>query len=651
MGTDPVTSSGERAVPGVAAAGATGSLYFRGVAAIGQALGGVRARLTSSARLELLRQLPRAAPGLTAAVAVLTVVEALVPSARAVASGAVVGAIAGLRSGAPDATAGQLWTGLAATAVAVVLQMALAPWRATAADAISRRFMRVTLERMMRAMLRPATIAHLEDPAVQDQLERARNTGFVGPRVAANSLLAQIGTRGRGVVALGLFATFDWRVALALLVVLQWRNQRLAGLYRQILPVMWGKTESLRRADYLRNLAMGAGAAKELRVFGLADWTVGRLRHAWLGAMEPIWRDRGHAGRRLLLGNVPALLAAVLAFGLLARAGLQGDVGIGALVTYVQALFVVFNNLGGSGGDPYEDGRVVYGAAGLRPLNELESATASARLRLGGTRPADGLPAGELRFEGVSFRYGEDGRDVLRGLDLAIPAGRSLAIVGENGSGKTTLIKLLARLYDPTEGRILVDGIDLRELDARSWQRRIAAIFQDFCRHALSAADNVAFGAIERADDRAALASAAGRAGALELIERLPRGWDTILSRQYSGGVQLSGGEWQRVALARALFAAAAGAGVLVLDEPTAHLDVRAEAAFYDNFLDLTRGCTAIVISHRFSTVRRADRIAVLDGGAVVEQGSHDELVAANGRYAAAFRLQAARFVEGNGHA
>jgi ATP-binding cassette subfamily B protein len=279
---------------------------------------------------------------------------------------------------------------------------------------------------------------------------------------------------------------------------------------------------------------------------------------------------------------------------------------------------------------------------------EIERAVASdPRLNLPGGRPANGLPRREIRFEALSFRYPDRAVDVFSELDLTIPAGRSLAIVGDNGAGKTTLIKLLARLYEPTSGRLTVDGVGLDEYDPRSWQRRIAAIFQDFVRYPLSAADNVGLGAIERLEDRAMLVDAARRAGALDLIERLPRGWETVLSRQFTDGADLSGGEWQRVALARALFAATGGAGVLVLDEPTAHLDVRAEAEFYDRFFDLTHGLTTIVISHRFSTVRRADRIVVLDQGRVVEDGTHDGLIAAGGRYATMFRLQAARFVDG----
>jgi ATP-binding cassette subfamily B protein len=227
---------------------------------------------------------------------------------------------------------------------------------------------------------------------------------------------------------------------------------------------------------------------------------------------------------------------------------------------------------------------------------------------------------------------------VLDGLDLEIPAGRSTAIVGVNGAGKTTLVKLLARLHDPAGGTISVDGVPLTELDARRWQRQIAVVFQDFNRYPLSLAENITLGRAGSPE------RAAERAGAAEL--RGDVGWPTILSRQYEGGTDLSGGQWQRVALARALFAVEHGATVLVLDEPTAWLDVRAEAAFFDRFLEITRDLTSIVISHRFSTVRRADQICVLDGGRLAERGTHDELMAAGGIYAEMFRLQAARFEE-----
>jgi len=306
---------------------------------------------------------------------------------------------------------------------------------------------------------------------------------------------------------------------------------------------------------------------------------------------------------------------------------------------------------------------LAYGTAALPAVLELERITREAEERETREAPAtygghsaaaandgaspDKSPRQCIRFERVSFRYSGRDADVLKDLDLTIQAGRSLAIVGENGAGKTTLVKLIARLYDPTAGRITVDGESLREIAPRVWQRRVSAIFQDFVRFALPARDNVAFGAPEQLDNQPALVDAARRAGALELIEALPRGWDTVLSRHYAGGADLSGGQWQRLALARALFAVSGGANILILDEPTANLDVRAEAALYKRFLDITQGLTTIVISHRFSTVRRADRIVVLEGGRVVEDGTHDELLAVGGRYARMFTLQAQRFADG----
>jgi ATP-binding cassette, subfamily B, bacterial len=259
-------------------------------------------------------------------------------------------------------------------------------------------------------------------------------------------------------------------------------------------------------------------------------------------------------------------------------------------------------------------------------------------------------PQAGLRFEEVDFRYPGADRQAISKLNLNIPAHRSLAIVGENGAGKTSLVKLLCSLYEPTAGQITVDGIALADLDPIAWRKRVAVLFQDFTHYQLSVRDNIAFGAPELAGDFDRLRSAAEKAGAIELIESLPHGWDTILSPEYKTGVDLSGGQWQRVALARALFAVEAGARLLILDEPTAALDVRAEAELYNRFLEITAGLTTILISHRFSTVRRADRIVVLANGAAIEEGTHDELLALDGQYATMFKLQAARFTETNGN-
>jgi ABC-type multidrug transport system ATPase subunit len=239
-----------------------------------------------------------------------------------------------------------------------------------------------------------------------------------------------------------------------------------------------------------------------------------------------------------------------------------------------------------------------------------------------------------------SIRAGHAG---LRGLHKRA-AGTSTALVGVNGAGKSTLVSLLARLRDPTSGRITVDGTDVRDLDPGRWQRTIALMPQDPVRYPLTAYDNVAFGSLEHAGDRAGVERAARLSGFAAVAAGLPLGWDTVLARELPGGAELSGRQWQRLALARALFATFHGARILVLDEPTAALDVRAEAPFYERFHEITAGLTTLVISHRFATVRRAQRIYVLDGGVITERGSHDELVAAGGTYAEMYRVQAKRF-------
>jgi ATP-binding cassette subfamily B protein len=402
----------------------------------------------------------------------------------------------------------------------------------------------------------------------------------------------------------------------------------------------------VRRAAYLEDLALTPAAGKELRIWGMAEFLVGRFDAAWLAAMAPVWRERSPNRPIIWLTGGAIALVNAAAFGLLGWAAVRGEIGLAALAVYARAALdaTAFR----ASDDP--NAHLAHAAVALPALLALERQLADEPAPRSAAALPPGAPRAAIRLERVSFRYPGQSRDVLAGLDLEIPAGRSLAIVGANGAGKTTLIKLLCRLYEPTGGRIDVDGVDLADVDPASWQRRVAAIFQDFVQYHLSARENVALGAPERADDQARLRRAAENAGALELIEGLPDGWDTVLSRQYTGGVDLSGGQWQRIALARALFAVeaggAGGARVLILDEPTANLDVRAEAALYDRFLDITVGLTTILISHRFSTVRRADRIVVLEDGRVVEDGSHEELIALGGRYATMFRLQAARFAE-----
>jgi ATP-binding cassette subfamily B protein len=314
---------------------------------------------------------------------------------------------------------------------------------------------------------------------------------------------------------------------------------------------------------------------------------------------------------------------------MLASALIQGSLPLGAAVVYLQSAIGV--SMIAFGGFSWAlDGASAPVAAVLR----LESAMRPAGELRSGNNQAAAKPAREIRFRDVTFAY-PGGSSVLEHFDLTIPAGSSLAIVGQNGAGKTTLAKLLCRLYDPQSGLIEIDGVDLREFDLASWRSRLTAVFQDFIRLELPLRDNVAPAGAPDKVIRAAI-EAAGAANLAEL--------DTILARGYDGGTDLSGGQWQRIALARALAAVKLGAGVVLLDEPTAQLDVRGESEIFDRLLAATRQCITILISHRFSTVRHADRICVLEHGRVVELGTHDELIALNGRYRTMFDLQAQRF-------
>jgi ATP-binding cassette subfamily B protein len=529
-----------------------------------------------------------------------------------------------------------------ATIVYVLIQL-VGPVRAMVGEMLVRRVDAALTIDLMQAMSGPRSIAHLEDATVLDRVAQAQGSLSGHTIGAAVTYLAITWVqRVQGLAALVILLRFRWWLPLVLAagqaVSFSWRRRH----WIEMSKVAFSHTDALRRADYLRRLATRPEAAKETQVFSLADWIVDRYRIDFLDTMRPIWRERRSGGWAAL--GVSALLLVLEggALALVAGAGTSAAIGVGAAVVYAQAVL----GMSALGRFDMDHVRVEDAMASLRVMRSLEEAVPQAVATMGGHLPAEGLPARVIRFEGVTFGYPGRDEDVFTDLDLDVHAGQSLAIVGTNGAGKTTLVKLLARLYDVGGGRITVDGVDLRDIEPTAWQQRVAAIFQDFVQYPVSAHDNVAFGALAHASDRSMVESAARRAGALELVTALPHGWDTVLNRQFTDGADLSGGQWQRVALARALFAVSAGAGVLVLDEPTASLDVRAEAGLYERFLDVTRGVTTIVVSHRFSTVRRADRIVVLEHGRVVEDGSHDELVAAGGRYASMYALQASRFWE-----
>ncbi len=576
---------------------------------------------------------------------VLLLLGAGLPALEMVALGVLVSSLpATIHAGFSSAAGQKTIQALAFWGALMVLLQIIPRIRTAIVTAMGWRLDSALRQRTMAAVNRPWGIAHLEDPKVAALISQTGGIGVTGytPGTALNQLInMRIGVTLSALISGALLIGYHWWAALLLVGSLYAFNGVRRGSYTRMAGAVVGQTPGVMRAEYFRNLALSPGSAKDVRLLGIGDWIIGRLRAEWQGGLAERQKAEGQAFPLTIAGSVVVTGVSGLIFGLLARDAATGAIGMGALVVYLRAA----SSLGALGQSGAADSIIAHGSAAVPAILELERRTAPPPGPALASLPPS-APARDIRFERVSFTYAGAATPVLKDLNLTIPTGQSMALVGLNGAGKTTLVKLLARLYDPTSGAILVDGIDLRDADPKDWQKRIAAIFQDFLKYGLPARDNIGFGGLAMAGDQAALERAAAKAGVLERIQGLPAGWDTPLSRHFTGGADLSGGEWQRIGLARALFAVEAGASVLILDEPTANLDVRAEAELYDRFLDMTKGLTTLLISHRFSTVRRADRICVLEDGAVLELGTHDELMAKGGRYAEMFTLQSQRFVD-----
>jgi ABC-type multidrug transport system fused ATPase/permease subunit len=525
---------------------------------------------------------------------------------------------------------------LALVGIAFVVLQVLAPIHTAISFNLGSRVSAWLYDRLTEACIRPPGMGHLEDQTLTDDLTVARefDFGMTGPPMymnmdfIASSLVEMVAGLASALV---LFA-YTW-----------WAPIVLAGGW---LSTHWLLRESgvwkdrntdevrnaQRHADYAYRLAVDPPAAKELRLFGLVGWTIERFIDRRKLLYELQYRATRLREKSVIWCVLVVVAANVAVFWSLAGAAVSGHLQLDGVIVFAQvavgASAIAFGGLNWA-----MDGAAAPVAAVLR----LEPAMKPAGALAPGTQPADGKPAREIRFRNVDFSYPQAGIPVLQDFDLTIPAKSSLAIVGQNGAGKTTLAKLLCRLYDPQSGAIEVDGVDLRDLDIDAWRQQVTAVFQDFIRFELPLRDNVAPAG---APDEMILAALAD-AGAADLADL-----DTPLARGYQGGTDLSGGQWQRVALARALCAVRQGAGLVLLDEPTAQLDVRGEAEIFERILAATRHATTILVSHRFSTVRHADRICVLEQGRVIELGTHDELIELNGRYRTMFDLQASRFGE-----
>ena len=590
----------------------------------------------------LLRLVWHTHRGYAAGVAALRLLRAGVPVLTLWVGKLLVDAVVAAAAGRAPAAA--VWRLLLLEAAIVVGGDLLARLSSLLESLLGDRFANRTSVRLMEHAA-TLDLAMFEDPAFYDQLERARRqtTGRVG-------LFTQLLGMGQDALTLAslvaTLAAFDPRllVLLAATVLPGVLGEAHFAALGYSLLFRW--TPERRRLDYLRYVGASDRTAKEVQLFGLAPWLVARYR-ALADRFDA--DNRRLAVRRSAAGALLGLVGTAGYYGayalVLARAA-AGAISLGTL-TFLAGAFARGRDL---------LARLLSGASDVaEQALYLRDLFAFFEMRPTITSPPDARPVPSpvrqgFVFEDVGFRYPGSERWAVRHLDLTIAAGERVALVGENGAGKTTITKLLARLYDPTEGRILLDGVDLREYDLAGLRAAVGVIFQDFVRYDLPFEENIGVGQVEalaesNGEPAPPIVAAADRSLAASLLPRLPAGYRQMLGRRFEDGVDLSGGEWQKVALARAYLR---DAELLVLDEPTAALDARAEYEVFVRFSELVRGRMAVLISHRFSTVRMADRIVVLrggpEGGTVAEEGAHEALLARGGLYAELFELQAAGY-------
>jgi ATP-binding cassette subfamily B protein len=601
-----------------------------------------RCRTLIDQRVRLLRLL-RVVPGPPRwALSAAMVVASLLPAATAVAVAWLVGRVVdAAQDGAPlSSVVAPLVTVGVLLSLDQVTQSLLVPFRDWMAARVNGSI-RSTVRRAVAA--RPG-VEHLESQVVRDAAALpVENSHLFNLGAGAEGQLWLMSRFVGAVAAALVVARSSVAAAIAAFVLIAWQRGLLRRHYATaIASGMVDTTADGRAASYWSEVLATPQGAKEVRLFGFGPWALARFHHHARRPVDEL--SRVLLGAHRLHWQVFALnaLAAAVPFLLLARLAVDGVIGPAELTAALGGVVAVARVLGPMGFEAFSIEAAVPQLDAVARLEEFHDEERGRRRDHPPVALGDAVPV--IEFDDVAFTYPGSATPVLSGLRLVLEPGRSVAIVGDNGVGKTTLLKLLAGFYQPTAGRILVDGHDLREVDPAEWRRRLAVIFQDFSRFELSAFENISLADPLHPEASSLVRSAAAAAGAVDLIDRLPRGEHTVLSRAFTDGVDLSGGQWQRVALARAMYAASTGGQIVILDEPTASLDVDAEVALFDQLLEHATGRTAIVVSHRYSTVRRAERIVVLSDGAVLEDGSHTELMALGGRYAHLYELQARRF-------
>ncbi len=490
---------------------------------------------------------------------------------------------------------------------------------------------------VMETANRHPDIAHFEDPKLHDQLQQV---GHIEQSSAGLVIHAfQAGSDFWGLISVALFLSLFHPLAPLLLMLCalpyalaHYKYANLFGIALQF------QAPEARKLDYFRNQFLSHENAKDVRIFGLHDFFFGKYRHIFRQILGVLWSVRKREFRTLSLYALLGGAAVCAVYVALFRQTIRGELSVGELTAYAGATLLIWTSMSTSLFNFAYMHRVggflthLYDFLKRKPVIKMVPEAFA--------KPAPRPFQKGIEFRNVSFSYPNTDRKILDGISLNIHPGETVAIVGKNGAGKTTLVKLITRMYDPSDGNIYLDNVPIHHYNLDDLRAQMSVVDQDFLKYQLSAQENIGLGNVDRLSELEHIKAAAQKAGA-DFIDELPNGYQTILSRQFEGGTELSGGQWQKIAIARAL---TRDAQLLILDEPTAALDVRSEHDIYARFQELTKEKTTVLISHRMSTVRMAERLLVLDGGKLIEEGTHEELMKDNGLYARLYTLQAEHY-------